>query len=178
MRVVAVDWSGAKDEGTQRRHIWTAVAEDGVLTALAGGATRAQLVASLVEDGRRDGEVVVGFDFAFGAPAWFMDDQGLATAHELWALAERDGARWLEECRPPFWGRPGTSRPALPGHFRRTELEHPGAKSVFQVGGAGAVGTGSIRGMPSSGTSTTPVSASGPSTSRACPRSSRSILGP
>ncbi|HMC04937.1 MAG TPA: hypothetical protein VKJ83_05640, partial [Actinomycetota bacterium] len=39
-------------------------------------------------------------------------------------------------------------------HFRRTELEippvGPGAirpKSVFQIGGAGAVGTGSIRGM-------------------------------
>jgi hypothetical protein len=36
-------------------------------------------------------------------------------------------------------------------HFRRTELAVKrkfAVKSVFQIGGAGAVGTGSIRGMP------------------------------
>src|SRR5207249_2523855 len=54
----------------------------------------------------------------------------------------------------PFWGRKGSGKPAGQEHFRRTELEvppvGPGAirpKSVFQIGGAGAVGTGSIRGM-------------------------------
>ncbi len=43
--------------------------------------------------------------------------------------------------------------PDLPEHFRLTErpMERDTgiqAKSVFQIGGAGAVGTGSIRGMP------------------------------
>jgi Protein of unknown function (DUF429) len=47
----------------------------------------------------------------------------------------------------------GPPRPALPEHLRRTEaaLDAVGGirpKSTFQVGGAGSVGTGSIRGFP------------------------------
>src|SRR5947207_2673911 len=43
-------------------------------------------------------------------------------------------------------------RPTLEEHLRRTDRDVPGIggirpKSVFQIGGAGAVGTGSIRGM-------------------------------
>ena len=70
----------------------------------------------------------------------------------MWQLAAQEGEGWLATCAPPFWGRPGRPRPTLPEHFRRTErsLSVGGisAKSTFQVGGAGAVGTGSIRGMP------------------------------
>jgi hypothetical protein len=62
------------------------------------------------------------------------------------------GEDWLSACVTPFWGRPGTRRPDLPAHFRRAELEVPAVggtrpKSVFQIGGSGAVGTGSVRGM-------------------------------
>jgi hypothetical protein len=100
--------------------------------------------------------VIVGLDFAFSLPAWFLAERGVRTARELWALVAEEGEAWLRACLPPFWGRPGTRRPALdparPG-FRRTELEVPAIagtrpKSVFQIGGAGAVGTGSLRGMP------------------------------
>ena len=70
----------------------------------------------------------------------------------MWQLAAREGETWLSDCAPPFWGRPGRPRPSLPEHLRRAErsLSVGGisAKSTFQVGGAGAVGTGSIRGMP------------------------------
>ena len=59
----------------------------------------------------------------------------------------------MGSCPLSFWGRPGTRKPNLPEHFRVTEKhasEFAGAnpKSVFQIGGAGTVGTGSIRGMP------------------------------
>ena len=32
-------------------------------------------------------------------------------ARELWDAAAVDGERWLTECSPPFWGRPGTPAP-------------------------------------------------------------------
>jgi len=91
-------------------------------------------------------------DFAFSLPAWFLDERGLGGAAELWALADQEADTWLRAVQHPFWGRPGIRRPALPASFRRTELDAPAVsgirpKSVFQVGGAGAVGTGSLRGM-------------------------------
>ena len=100
----------------------------------------------------REGPFVVGLDFAFGFPAWFARSLGAATIEDVWRAAERDGESWLAGCSPPFWGRPGAKRPpddpARPA-LRRTEQETPfQPKSVFQIGGAGAVGTGSIRGMP------------------------------
>jgi hypothetical protein len=148
VRVVAVDWSGARDPAVQRRHIWTATAASGRLTGLAGGRTREEVVAGLCREADSGGHLVVGFDFAFGFPAWFTGSLGVTAGHDVWAVAARDGERWLEACRPPFWGRPGTTRPEVPDHLRCTERDHAPAKSVFLVGGAGAVGTGSLRGMP------------------------------
>lgn len=100
--------------------------------------------------------MIVGFDFAFSLPAWFLEKRGLQNARKLWALAGREAEEWLARCEPPFWGRPGKGRPVLGperGHFRRTDIDVPDTggirpKSVFQIGGAGAVGTGSLRGMP------------------------------
>jgi hypothetical protein len=87
-------------------------------------------------------------------PAWFVRDCGARTAPEFWDIAACEGERWLAACEPPFWGRPGRRKPLDDGACLRTtdrecscrDLGRP--KSVFQVGGAGAVGTGSIRGMP------------------------------
>jgi hypothetical protein len=103
--------------------------------------------------------LVVGLDFAFSLPAWFLAERGFSSAAELWEAAGREGERWLAECRAPFWGRPGRKRPAVPAgrQWRRTDLETPPTarairpKSPFQIGGAGAVGTGSIRGMAALG---------------------------
>jgi hypothetical protein len=60
---------------------------------------------------------------------------------------------WLKECKPPFWGRSGTRKVVRHDLYRQTELNcQPIAgirpKSVFQIYGPGAVGTGSLRGMP------------------------------
>jgi hypothetical protein len=101
--------------------------------------------------------LVVGLDFSFSLPAWWVRQQGFSDASQLWRAATSAGERWLRECRPPFWGRPGRRRPVLDElrqpPLRVTEQRAPPVaglrpKSTFQVGGAGSPGTGSIRGMP------------------------------
>jgi hypothetical protein len=148
VRVIAIDWSGART-GAERR-IWRAVADSpDHLTSLTSGETREAVLAHLLAVPPR---TVIGLDFAFSFPAWFLDELGLRTAPELWAYAAEHGERWLHECVPPFWGRPGKPRPSGAAQYRRTEIAVQALgfapKSIFQIGGAGAVGTGSIRGMP------------------------------
>ncbi|MEO6805297.1 MAG: hypothetical protein ABI286_06105 [Edaphobacter sp.] len=177
-RVVAVDWSGDKGPG-QRKKIWAGVwtAATGRVT-LESGRTREELFAWLVELAGETPRMVVGFDFSFGFPAWFMEELGIASAPEFWrVVAEGQGERWLhEDCEDGrFWGRAGSRRHGKkPEEFCgehahrmlrraetvlkvRAEMTDPLAvariagiapKSVFQIGGAGAVGTASLRGMP------------------------------
>jgi hypothetical protein len=150
--IIAVDWSGSAGSS---RPIHLAHARDGVLLQVPDGMTRLQSIAFVTElASSSDGRLVVGFDFAFSTPAWFLRRNGLGTARQLWDLAGGEGERWLQECQPPFWGRRGTKRPRDGGEqMRITErtmrpIAGVTPKSVFQVGGAGTVGTGSIRGMP------------------------------
>jgi len=161
-RVLAVDWSG--DRRAPHRRIWVAEAREGELVALTGGLDRDAAVAFVVAAG----DVIAGFDFAFSFPAWFVRALGCATVEELWPRVALDGEGWLAECAPPFWGRPGRGRPARGAHEPELRVSEATIgrcaravagvavssaatlrpKSVFQIGGAGAVGTGSIRGMP------------------------------
>jgi hypothetical protein len=169
MEVVAVDWSGAAAGASTR--IWLAHAVGGELVTLRNGRSRQQVTDDLValRAGSPDG-LVVGLDFSFSLPAWFLRAHSCAVVDDLWKMAEAMGEQWLAECLPPFWGRPGCPRPTLPdglgqlgeldelgglgelGQFRRAEeaISVGGIrpKSTFQIGGAGAVGTGTIRGMP------------------------------
>ena len=115
---------------------------------LEGRLSRAGVIATLLDWKSAGVPLLVGLDFGFSAPAWFLSQFGCRTAPEFWSVAGERGEAWLADCPPPFWGRPGRRR-GSDIQFRRTELECGGSpKSVFQVGGAGAVGTGSIRGMP------------------------------
>ncbi|HEX8968092.1 MAG TPA: hypothetical protein VF937_09445 [Chloroflexota bacterium] len=148
--MVAVDWSG--DARHARGHIWLAEADrPGNLVRLECGRDRADLGRYL---SRRTDVVAIGLDFAFAFPAWFTTTLGIRAAPELWTHASQYGEAWLSACRAPFWGRPGQRRPMLAGAaLRRAEELAPrtsgiAPKSIFQIGGAGAVGTGSIRGMP------------------------------
>src|SRR5579864_736739 len=182
MRAIAVDWSGATH--TARSHIWLAeAASSNELAQLECGRTREELLRHL-QDLPPDG-LVVGLDFAFSFPASFIYQLGLQSAPDVWAHATRCGESWLAECEPPFWGRPGRARPPQnQPSLRRTDAGVPrtsgiAPKSIFQIGGAGAVGTGSIRGMPllhalySSGASIWPFSdatASGPTVLEIYPR--------
>jgi hypothetical protein len=149
--VVAVDWSGRASG--ERRHLWTAEARGGELLRLEAGRTRAEVIDELVRRALDAEGVVVGFDFSFSLPEWFLRERGYADARALWDDAAIHGERWLHDCEPPFWGRPGRPRPVLPDHLRRTEAAVAAVggirpKSSFQVGGAGSVGTGSVRGFP------------------------------
>jgi Protein of unknown function (DUF429) len=141
VRVVAIDWSG-KAKGAEE-FIWLAEVRDGRLAELRNGLGRAEVVAWLVDE-HPD---VVGLDFAFSFPAWWCAARGWTRVEEAWAAAGDEGEAWLADCDEPFWGRPGKTNLHTPERaMRRTD--QGGAKSVFQIGGAGAVGTGSIRGMP------------------------------
>ena len=147
---MAVDWSGAM-RGLRKR-LWVAEAcASGRLVRLEPLASRFALADEIRS---RSDIAAVGLDFAFSFPAWFLWRLGVCSAPELWARVAEEGEAWLAACAPPFWGRPGRPRPMLGGDgWRRTERAVPrvggiGPKSVFQIGGAGAVGTGSIRGMP------------------------------
>jgi hypothetical protein len=150
-RTLAVDWSGRRQGAAA--HIWVAEAEpDGELTRLECGRGRDELATFVLELADADPDLVVGLDLSPSFPHWFVESLGCPDGPSLWEVAEREGEGWLAACEPPFWGRPGRCRPpdddARPA-FRDTEMALPRRpKSVFQIGGAGAVGTGSIRGMP------------------------------
>ncbi len=159
--VMAIDWSGALAPAVQRRSIAAAsagISDMGEVT-LRQGRLRGEVEAELAMLGRSGAPVVAGLDFSFSLPMHFLEQQGCASAPELWARVEAEGERWLREPgHKHFWGRrKGERQPA--GHraprwlgYRACERAAasggrlPG--STFQIGGAGAPGTGSLRGMP------------------------------
>ena len=116
-RVVAVDWSGDQSAAGQRRKIWagvwTADPTHGDRTAmnwapgpqcagtvrLESGRTRAELREWLVEMARMTPRMVVGVDFCFSYPAWFVEEHGARTGPEFWNVVAEHGERWLaREC--------------------------------------------------------------------------------
>lgn len=151
VRVLAVDWSG--DARGARRRIRVAEARPGALVTVRGGLDRDGVGELLLGLGDGPEPVVVGLDFSFGLAAWFARAHGCATLPDVWALAATEGERWLRQCPPPFWGRRGTRRPDDRTHPLWRATEHDARArglrplSTFQIGGAGAVGTGSVRGM-------------------------------
>jgi len=175
-RVVGIDWSGRVDAAGQRKSIWmgvwTARADGSADVALEGGRTRREVVAKLIELSVQTPRMVVGVDFCFSYPAWFVAEVGAQGAREFWQIVFEEGESWLgKECpHDYFWGKPGKkntrfSRGDSGRMFRRadhackirSEILDPtqrdkikgiAPKSPFQTGGAGAVGTGSLRGIP------------------------------
>lgn len=151
---IAVDWSGSLS--SVRSHLWLAESRARKLVRLESGFTRDEVVRDLIECAHRDPSLVVGLDFGFSFPSWFVAELGVAGARELWERVARDGEEWLALCEQPFWGKPFRSRPPFAecrNPWRATESERApiggiSPKSIFQVGGAGTVGTGSLRGMP------------------------------
>nr|WP_224825142.1 gephyrin-like molybdotransferase Glp [Cognatishimia sp. MH4019] len=137
--------------------------------------TRADAMA-LIEERLRStpGRILLGFDFAFGFPPGFAEAlTGRAEARAVWAdlaCRIRDGknnennrfqvADAINAATPgegPFWGRPvGLTLPHLDMTKRRTaaypefraiEGHSKGAKSVWQLAGAGAVGSQTLIGL-------------------------------
>jgi hypothetical protein len=182
-RVVAVDWSGDQGSG-QRRKIWAAVwtadasKDAGGRVLLENGRSREELIEWLVELARETPRMVVGFDFSFSFPVWFLRELEIGSALEFWQLvADGQGEAWLhKDCEDArFWGKAGSRRTGKkPAEFCgehahrmlrraetalkvRAEIADPlqaakiagiAPKSTFQIGGAGSVGTASLRGIP------------------------------
>ncbi len=150
VRSIAIDWSGAKKP---RRKLVLAEAQSGILHRLEFFDSRDLVIQAVADYGKLSENVVVGIDFAFSFPRWFIDHLGMTDTVTLWNVVRDQGERWLGDSSWPFWGRPHKRRPALEEHLRLTEKHVSTSlgfapKSTFQIGGAGAVGTGSIRGMP------------------------------
>lgn len=170
--VVAIDWSGRVDAAGQRRHIVAAVWERGKVR-MESGRTRDEIADWLITLKEHDPGTVVGFDFCFGFPAWFVrDEHGADSAPEFWRkVVAEHGERWLlrDSVDRRFWGKPH-KRPAefsgenlhrmlratdidckliahIPEEERRMRVKGITPKSVFQIGGSGSVGTASLRGM-------------------------------
>lgn len=157
-RVIAVDWSGART-GAERK-IWLAEVRDGHVIRLRNGRSREAVTQELVESAhnaaQRGERLVIGLDFGFGFPAWYARRNGWRDARDTWrAFPPSRVDRLLREPEFPFWGRgrqrtrPPELGSALLPALRATERETAGPRafSVFQLIGAGAVGTATLRGM-------------------------------
>jgi hypothetical protein len=143
---------------------------------LHNGKTRTELIDWLIEMARATPRMVAGVDFCFSYPAWFVAEHGAKTAPEFWEIVVEHGERWLgRECEDArFWGRAGKFRTGKkPAEFcgdglrmlrqadiackvqgkildpsEAAKVKGIAPKSPFQIGGAGAVGTGTLRGIP------------------------------
>jgi hypothetical protein len=149
VKIIAVDWSG-KIKGPEES-LWRAEISDGKLTDLRNGLDRGELIAKLLELGEAEPNMVIGLDFAFSFPAWWCEENEWSNVEDVWSGIAHGGEDLLAGCEAPFWGRPGKRNPHQKARlYRQTERSEDAirAKSVFQIGGAGAVGTGSVRGMP------------------------------
>src|SRR5688500_2001135 len=102
MRTIAIDWSGAAARAS--KSLWLAEVVDDRLVRLENGRDRSEIASHLVAEAARGPDLIVGLDFAFSLPAWFLEDSRVSSAPELWEILVRDGERWLSECAPPFWG--------------------------------------------------------------------------
>jgi hypothetical protein len=168
--VIAIDWSGRVDVAGQRRHIVAAVWRNGKVR-VESGRTRDEVADWLIALAAKDPALVVGFDFCFSFPGWFLREVETQTAPEFWKIVADRGEQWLsrESEDRRFWGKPH-KRPAefsgaqlhrmlratdidcklaahIPEEERALRVKGITPKSVFQIGGAGSVGTASLRGM-------------------------------
>src|SRR5829696_7160530 len=117
--VIAVDWSGAA-QGV-RDKLWLAEVRGTTLTRLECGRDREELIEHLIALKESEPHFVVGLNFAFSLPQWFLEINGLTSASQLWSLARSKVEAWLRDCPPPFWGRESSRMPPEDKHFRWTE---------------------------------------------------------
>ncbi len=155
--------------------VWTKAASGRIKVQLEAGRTREEVGDWLLALATEIPRVAIGIDCCFSFPAWFVREQGCGDLLELWSLvASGAGERWLHaSCEDRrFWGKPhkrpaGFSGEGFRSMFRHADWDNKIAqalengdperaakmkgitpKSPFQIGGAGSVGTGSLRAMP------------------------------
>src|SRR5712691_4578800 len=98
---IAIDGSGAAKGAGKRICLAEVVGDD--LFRLETGWTTDRLTSSLIYRAEDDPSIVVGLDFAFSFPVWFVQELG-ATIESVWlrpSAAERAGC---ESAKALFWG--------------------------------------------------------------------------
>lgn len=176
-RIAILDWSAANQPRRGKDSIWLGLAgqpPENLPTRAAALARLQALVAETLAQGQR---LLIGADFAFGYPSGFARAlTGQTGALAIWdwldaRLTDDDRNRsnrfavaaTANAALPglgPFWFNP--TREALPdlphkgndrlGHgwpeHRLCDARAKGAQSVWKLGGAGAVGSQSVTGLP------------------------------
>ena len=114
------------------------------------GRTREEVSEWLIGMAAETPRMVVGFDFCFSFPEWFVrGEHGCATGPEFWEVVTREhGERWLERGHGDrrFWGKPH-KRPAefsgenLQRMMRATDIDCK-LDCAYTGGGAGGPGEG------------------------------------
>jgi len=148
-RILAVDWSGNAKKDDQRKKIQLARVENGVPHPPESGRTRQEVCNYLIDGAKKDHNLVVGLDFAFSFPSWFLKEKHIPETVGLWEKSQNEGERWVRTY--PFWWSRGSKKPTHP--FRKTEKQVKASgkgqpESVFKLVGSKQVGRGSVRGMP------------------------------
>jgi hypothetical protein len=100
VRVIAVDWSGAKKHPGKK--IWRAEFLDAAPTAPESELDREEIVDYLIQAKSTSKTTFVGLDFAFSYPEWYVRRQGCTSAPEFWQVAKEQGEEWLKTCPAPF----------------------------------------------------------------------------
>ena len=153
-RIFAIDWSGNKDSSAIKKKIWLAEADATGLRTLRSGFKSREAVADVLIHEAQEGDpnFVVGLDFSFSFPLWFVQEVGCVDAPSFWSHAEENGESWIGKTpTEPFYTK-GSGPERDP--FRVTEKlaakQIPGQSpdNVFHLVGAKQVGKGSVRGMP------------------------------
>lgn len=160
LTVAGIIWSGSASPRESALQNRVALIEDGC-AGLVGNVTRDDIGDLLDEMHESSSRALVGIDFCFGLPAWYLRDHGYASAPDFWdeiARIEdafgREGSWPTDQLSHPFWGQGFRERPKLADErlwFRETEDEVRErttvlGSSVFQLSGIGSVGSRSARG--------------------------------
>ena len=106
-KIIAIDWSGRKGSDL-KRHIWAGVWHEGRIE-LHSGRTREELIDWVIEQSKITPKLVVGVDFCFSYPAWFLQELGVKSAIEFWDIVrDQYSEHWLgKDCNDiRLWGRP------------------------------------------------------------------------
>ena len=146
-RVFAVDWSGALN--FKRKIVLAEVSEIGLEELKDNWKCRDTVADYLIEKGREDKNFVVGLDFAFSFPQWYLEEKRCQTAVDFWKLVKKEGEKWISYS--PFFTKGTWNSPK--SQYRKTEKEinertSMNPETVFKLIGPKQVGKSSIRGMP------------------------------
>ncbi len=85
MRILAFDWSGANGRLTG---LWLAQAEGPGLSRLEPIESRERAEREILDACDSDPDTVVGLDFCFSMPEWFVRQCGAASGPAFWNVVE------------------------------------------------------------------------------------------